>query len=840
LTDGKAAPDSAGMLQLINAVSGIRGRFRAIPLSRRIILLTLVLLAAVYAGNVLILTHYYGVLAERERDSRDAKAQLLAEHAGRALAAVDLSLETIADTLKAHLPLGKPTIFTQILLDKYIKNLPQARALLVVDADGVVVNNSRAFPPASMIATDRSFFSEQKKWRGVGLYLDRIEISRVDGKPFFAVSQPILDNDGNFCGVVAAITDPQYFASFYDPHGEPANDIALLQRDDGAVLASAGILGEAPSGESDRARASMREVNGFAAKIVLIGKPISTLPQFSDFVATDLGLLAVMTLMALSLATKAAREAAAVNREASARRTAEARLLNAIESAPAGFALYDRDDRLVLSNGLYRSFHDPIGDLIKPGAAFPQLVEAAIERRVYADDAVARGDQEFLEWRVEQHRTGVGEQVLQLRDGRWFLTRERRTNEGDTVSFYSDITPLKEREAQLQRLNQAQNLFVAALEHIPSSLMLCDPEDRLVFCNSPTRRYFPNIAHLLVPGTPFESLVRGQVDTGYLPSSAADPEQWIKERMAQHLAGNTNAVRAYADGRWAQIVERRTESGYSIGIRTEITEIKQAEEALRLSEMAERAARRAAEQANQAKTAFLASMSHELRTPLNAIIGFSEMIERKMLGPLPETYRNYGEIVRASGQHLLSIINDILDVAKLNSGKAELYLQTVDVGRIISEAVSIISKKADSAGVEIVTEIDARCPPIDADPVRLRQVMLNLLTNAVKFTPAGGRVEVATARAEHELRICVSDTGIGMAPEDIPRALEPFTQINPGKPGAQEGTGLGLPISKTLVALHGGRFDITSAPARGTTVTIALPFRHKDEAGVSPVLDIAV
>jgi signal transduction histidine kinase len=681
-------------------------KIRAIPFARRIILLTIFFLAAVYAGDALIVGHYYGVLGEREREARNAKAELLAEHAGRAMAAVDLSLDTIASTLRAKLPIEKPTVFTQLLLDKYHKRLPQVRTLGVLSQDGRIVNTTKAFPPPSVNLADRPYFSEQKKWRGVGLYIGRTEVSRVDHQPFFGLSRPILDEYGNFEGIVLAVTDPQYFANYYGS-GADSSDVVLLARDDGHILAGAGLSVEAlaaikpNSGGAPRGTVSEREVHGFPIKIIVIGKPAIISPQFLSFCAMDAGLLLVMTLIAWWLATAAAREAAAVDREAGARRTAEARLLRAIESAPAAFALYDHDDRLVLSNDIYRSFFAPIKDLIVPGTTFQELTEAAIANHAYADKHP--DEREFLRWRMDQHRLGIGEPVLQLHDGRWILMRERRTNEGDTVLFYSDITPLKEHEEQL-------------------------------------------------------ALARQQ-----------------------------------------------------------------------------------AEQANQAKTAFLANMSHELRTPLNAIIGFSEMIERKVLGPISENYRQYGEIVRTSGQHLLSIINDILDIAKLNSGKTELHLEPVDVGQTIDQAIAIVSTKAKSASVQIAAELDPQCPTIEADPVRLRQVLLNVLANAIKFTRAGGRIVVSTAVAATDLRIIVKDNGIGMAPEDIPRALEPFTQVGRERTLAQEGTGLGLPISKTLVELHGGRLEVNSAPDRGTTVTISLPIHRADQnASAKPVLDIAV
>src|SRR5690348_12202680 len=160
-------------------ITGLQ-HIRTIPFARRIVLLTILFLVAVYAGNAVILGHYYGVLASRERDARDARAALLAEHAGRALAAVDLSLQGVAEHLKARLPLDKPTIFTQLLLDKYLKALPEVHAMFVLNPDGHDINSSSSFPPPSLNASDRMYFSEQKKWLGVGLYLDRLQVSRVD------------------------------------------------------------------------------------------------------------------------------------------------------------------------------------------------------------------------------------------------------------------------------------------------------------------------------------------------------------------------------------------------------------------------------------------------------------------------------------------------------------------------------------------------------------------------------------------------------------------------------------------------------------------------------------
>jgi signal transduction histidine kinase len=216
-------------------------------------------------------------------------------------------------------------------------------------------------------------------------------------------------------------------------------------------------------------------------------------------------------------------------------------------------------------------------------------------------------------------------------------------------------------------------------------------------------------------------------------------------------------------------------------------------------------------------------MSHELRTPLNAVIGFSEIIERKLFGSEIDRYYEYGALIRRSGQHLLAIINDILDIAKLQSGKTELHLELTDVRQIIEEALNLVATQAEAGGLTLLPRVDEDLPAIHVDPIRLRQILLNLLSNAVKFTPSGGRIAVEAREWEEGVRIDVSDSGIGMAEENIPKALEPFGQISNTLTRAHEGTGLGLPLSKSLVELHGGRFSIVSTLDAGTTVTIIFP-----------------
>ncbi|HMA13643.1 MAG: sensor histidine kinase [Bacteroidota bacterium] len=232
-----------------------------------------------------------------------------------------------------------------------------------------------------------------------------------------------------------------------------------------------------------------------------------------------------------------------------------------------------------------------------------------------------------------------------------------------------------------------------------------------------------------------------------------------------------------------------------------------------------------AERANKAKSAFLAMMSHELRTPLSAIIGFAEMIEQQAMGPIGnEKYSAYATDIRESGQHVLGIINDILDLSKVEAGKETLQEQAITVDALIAGVRVLVEGRARAAGVQLVLDCPAGLPGLRADKRRLTQILVNLLSNGVKFTPKGGTVTLRCRAAPGSGFVFqASDTGIGIAREDIPLALSVFGQIDNGTKEQAKGTGLGLPLAKALAELHGGTLDLESEPGQGTTVTLRLP-----------------
>jgi nitrogen-specific signal transduction histidine kinase len=235
-------------------------------------------------------------------------------------------------------------------------------------------------------------------------------------------------------------------------------------------------------------------------------------------------------------------------------------------------------------------------------------------------------------------------------------------------------------------------------------------------------------------------------------------------------------------------------------------------------------AREAAENASIAKSNFLANMSHELRTPLNAIIGFSEIIATEAVGPIgTPKYTEYATDINSSGQHLLQIISDILDLAKIESGTFQVDKSDVGVEEIIRCCQSICSGRASIAGVQVIYRWDRNVNSVLADALRLKQILINLVSNAIKFTPHGGRVHVSAERLGADLQIVVADSGEGMTKEQIEVALAPFGQATNDAHRRKQGTGLGLPITRSLVLLHGGEFDLSSSPGVGTTVKIRLP-----------------
>jgi len=232
------------------------------------------------------------------------------------------------------------------------------------------------------------------------------------------------------------------------------------------------------------------------------------------------------------------------------------------------------------------------------------------------------------------------------------------------------------------------------------------------------------------------------------------------------------------------------------------------------------------EVASQHKSEFLANMSHELRTPLNAIIGFSEVLMDKMFGEVNEKQADYLKDIHDSGRHLLTLINDILDLSKIEAGRMDLDISTFHLPTALSNAMTLIRERAQRHSIHLGLEVDPRLGEFQADERKVKQILLNLLSNAVKFTPDGGRVDVIAKQDTSKIAIAVRDTGIGIAPEDQAVVFEEFKQVGRDYTRKAEGTGLGLALTKRFVELHGGEITLASSPGQGSTFTVTLPIRQ--------------
>jgi signal transduction histidine kinase len=369
-----------------------------------------------------------------------------------------------------------------------------------------------------------------------------------------------------------------------------------------------------------------------------------------------------------------------------------------------------------------------------------------------------------------------------------------------------NIRAMMTRETAL-RLS-AENRLADALETSREGVILVAPDGRIVMANSALRQFFPAIAGSLVNGADFaEALRLIQSRLAVSPNQASNAD----------LTGH--AELELADGRWVRITASATSDGGSIMLLSDFSLVKEREESLR-------SATRAAEDANAAKTRFLANMSHELRTPLNAIIGFSEIINGQLFGLIGnDRYLDYSGDILRSGRHLLQVINSVLDLAKSESGKMMLDIQPADMDDVLLDCVTMVREDIAAAGLSLDVRGLDQALPLSGDPAKLRQIFLNLLSNAIKFTPKGGHVWLEAGITQDGVSVTVGDSGIGMSAEDVDVAIQPFGQVDNRLERRYEGTGLGLPLTRALVELHGGVMRFDSARERGTKVIVTFPPR---------------
>ena len=388
-----------------------------------------------------------------------------------------------------------------------------------------------------------------------------------------------------------------------------------------------------------------------------------------------------------------------------------------------------------------------------------------------------------------------------------------------------EIESLETEKRNLREIAEARTRLTDAIESISEGFSLYDEDDKLVIFNSKYKNNFAADSDIIKAGTTFETIARTAAERGKIDGADGSHETWLAERIAQHRSASSTHIQHRSDGRWIQVSERKTAEGGVVATYADITELKQRE-----AELA--TARDAADAANQTKSSFLANMSHELRTPLNAIIGYSEILQEDAADKGDKEPIGDLQKIESAGRHLLGLINNILDLSKIEAGKMDVFIEPVDITALVKEVVSIVKPLTDKDENVVEVICPADIGSFRSDQTKIKQCLLNLMSNASKFT-SKGILTLAVARVgDSQVRFDVSDTGVGMTDEQLGRLFQAFSQADASTTKRFGGTGLGLAITKHFCTMLGGDVTVESSPGKGSTFTIRLPDQSVAPAAV--------
>ncbi|MGE5540230.1 MAG: PAS domain S-box protein [Gemmatimonas sp.] len=804
---------------------------------------------------------YVDAVADGERETQNL-ATVFADHTSRTVQPVYEALDVLEVNVDALL--GPNHDAADQRVRARLGHLPQLLWFAVVDAHGV--------PVATMQSGARDSLGNLSGLPWFARHLDggdRAHGGNIFGPPmkgaytgnwFIPVTRAVRNPDGSLKAVVATAVDVRYFAALYSTIDVGRSGSITLFDDDGTIVARhpdhdgfvgrsaksgrlfSELLPHAPRGlmrlttavDGRTVLGAYRRVPDYPLVIsVLYGEDDMfaawrrSLP-FYGLAAAAIVAFAGIAAFGVTRAAENAKALAVAQKEVEVVQASERELVRARESLAhaqriGNMGNWDWDmvtNEIAWSDQVYRIFG------LTPqqfGASYPAFLE-----RVHPDDraAVERGVREALEGKpyALDHRVVRTDGTVRIVHEEGEVVRDANGRPTGLRGIVLDITNLREAESA-QRKSEMRLSGILGIS--PEAIIAVDQRGVIQLFNAGAEQIFGHAAADAI-GQPLAILL---------------PKRF---RAAHH-----GMMRAFGDGdETSRLMSRR---GRISGVRKDGTEFPAEASIAKLQvgdewlftvilrditdrvadERALIAAKEEAELSSRAKSEFLANISHELRTPLNAIIGFSEMMATEPFGPLGNNrYKAYAADIRSSGQHLLSVINDILDVSKIEAGRMDLDEREVDLWRTIAASVALVQGRADQRSIALDATPGPVRPRVRGDERKIKQIVINLLSNAVKFTPVGGRVSVTVAVEDGWACVRIMDTGIGIPEDRLAQLARPFVQVESGLNRRYEGTGLGLALSKALAELHQGRLVIESAVGQGTTVTLRLPPERLLDASV--------
>ncbi|MBL8834618.1 MAG: PAS domain-containing protein [Alphaproteobacteria bacterium] len=742
---------------------------------------------------------------------------VLGRQVAQTVASIDATLLGVVDAVELTDRQGAEGSDAAVrLIQRRLRETPQIRDLVVLDATGRsrFVAGEGAILSAGLAVQD--FFAVQgDAMQAAGLQIGAPIINAGQGSALVPLSRRFNATDGRHGGVVVAIVAADVLAAALRPGDRPGTEEAALWSAGGVLLARSssapGTIGQSASDDAARRPIVRTAVPGYPFFVSVASDETalraSLTSQIASAIAIALARLAAVAAFAFLLYRQIRRHEA----DAADLRADVARLRDFAAANADWYWETDSSMRFTYISGASASAATP------PLEAFIGKTARDTEPRGVSDEqwerheAILRARLPFRDFRLQRGRPGKRLRHLSINGVPVFDARGRFAGYRGTGR---DVTEETESADTLR----------AVIDAVPAMISAKDTAQRFVFMNSYQATLYGTTPEAALGLTPAELLGAvagshaGALDRRVLETGV--PTGFFEERFT----GADGVARDWLSAK----LPIRTPSGeirLVLTVSMDITAQKTAEKQLRNAHGEIVRAKETAEQASVAKSEFLANVSHELRTPLNAIIGFSEIMSAAMYGPIgSERYLGYVRDINHSALYLLDLINDILDMAKIEAGKRELALEAVDIAAEIGDTVRMFGQRVGQEGVNLVAELPPWPSVLQADRRAIRQILINIVGNAVKFTPRGRSVYVTLRRSSTTLDIVVRDEGAGIPADQIEKLGTPFFQVNDYTARSKPGSGLGLALTKSLVSLHGGTMSIESQLGQGTTVVIAIPF----------------